>query len=92
MENVELLPEEVQTTTQELINKAQSRILELKSELTKLEYLTSKEVDGEDMSQYGNWKEYRKSLRAEVREQEAEVIRLDALLIKEAERFNTGDI
>lgn len=43
---------------------------EILSELASMDYLTSKYVDGEDMTQYGDWQERRKALRAEYRELE----------------------
>lgn len=35
-----------------------------------MDYLTSKELDGEDMTEYGDYKGKRKSLRAEYRDLE----------------------
>lgn len=43
---------------------------EILAELQAMDYLTSKFVDGEDMTQYGDWQEHRKALRAEYRELE----------------------
>lgn len=43
------------------------RMEQILEELDSLDYLTSKYVDGEDMTQYGDWQAYRRSLRAEYR-------------------------
>lgn len=45
----------------------QQRMNAILSELKSMDYLTSKYVDGEDMSQYGDWQEKRKLLRIEYR-------------------------
>lgn len=47
--------------------RKENRIAELKAELVNMDYLTSKYVDGEDMSQYGDWQAYRRQLREELR-------------------------
>lgn len=49
-----------------------ARIAEIEAELQSMDYLTSKEADGEDMSEYdakfgGDWHAYRRALRAEHR-------------------------
>ena len=36
-------------------------------ELKSMDYLTSKYIDGEDMSEYGDWQGRRRSLREEYR-------------------------
>lgn len=46
----------------------QDRMNAILQELKSMDYLTSKYIDGEDMSQYGDWQEKRKALRAEYRE------------------------
>lgn len=84
--------QEYQPTTQELINQVQSNILSLIAELNAMGYLTSKEADEEDMSQYGDWKAHRKHLREQIRILESEELRLKDVLIQEQEQFNTGDI
>lgn len=66
-----------QLTTQDLIDQAHSDILALKVEINSKEYLTSKELDGEDMSQYGDWKGYRKALRESIRLKEYEIKELE---------------
>lgn len=48
----------------------QRRMNEILSELRSMDYLTSKYIDGEDMSEYGDWQERRKALRAEYNELE----------------------
>ncbi len=52
---------------------AQIRMQEIKRELASMDYLTSKYVDGEDMSEYGDWQGKRKALREEYRQLESEV-------------------
>lgn len=47
------------------------RLREIEEELRGMDYLTSKYVDGEDMSQYGDWQGRRKALRQEYRDIEA---------------------
>lgn len=51
----------------------QPRMAEIKAELQSMDYLTSKFIDGEDMSDYGDWQERRRALRAEYNELEAKV-------------------
>ena len=50
----------------------QQRMAEIQAELQSLDYLTSKYIDGEDMSEYGDWQERRRSLRAEYNRLEQE--------------------
>lgn len=49
------------------------RMYEIKSELSSMDYLTSKYIDGEDMSEYGDWQGKRKALREEYRRLEKEL-------------------
>lgn len=49
------------------------RMQEILNELASMDYLTSKYVDGEDMSEYGDWQSKRKALREEYRQLESEV-------------------
>lgn len=46
----------------------QERLQEIEQELKGMDYLTSKYIDGEDMSQYGDWQGRRRQLRQEYRE------------------------
>ena len=46
----------------------QERLREIEEELKDMDYLTSKYIDGEDMSQYGDWQDHRHELRLEYRE------------------------
>lgn len=62
-------PTEEETKKQDLV----ARMTEIKSELTALDYLTSKEADGEDMSEYGDYRTRRKALRSEYRELESKL-------------------
>lgn len=59
--------EEVLTPT---IDENQQRLLQIKRELRNMDYLTSKYIDGEDMTEYGDWQEKRKALREEYRKLE----------------------
>jgi hypothetical protein len=49
------------------------RMSEIQQELSAMDYLTSKYIDGEDMSQYGDWQARRKALREEYRELEQQL-------------------
>ena len=49
------------------------RMQEIESELASMDYLTSKYIDGEDMSEYGDWQDKRKALREEYRKLEKEL-------------------
>ena len=55
-------------TEEDLIRQ---RMSEIEEELKKMDYLTSKYIDGEDMTQYGDWQGERRALRNEYRELEA---------------------
>ena len=46
------------------------RMRQIKAELASMDYLTSKYVDGEDMTEYGDWQGKRKALREEYRQLE----------------------
>ena len=50
--------------------EAQVRMRQIKKELREMDYLTSKYIDGEDMSEYGDWQAKRKALREEYRQLE----------------------
>lgn len=50
-----------------------ARMAEIRQTLDEMDYLTSKEIDGEDMSEYGDYKEERKALRVEYRELETKL-------------------
>lgn len=50
----------------------QIRMQEIKRELASMGYLTSKYIDGEDMTEYGDWQAKRKALREEYRQLEQE--------------------
>lgn len=43
---------------------------QIKAQLASMDYLTSKYIDGEDMTEYGDWQGRRKALREEYRELE----------------------
>lgn len=61
-----------QPLTEEQIefNNNQRRMSAILAELKSMDYLTSKFIDGEDMSDYGDWQDKRKALREEYRELE----------------------
>lgn len=48
------------------------RMRQIKTQLASMDYLTSKYIDGEDMTEYGDWQSKRKALREEYRELEQE--------------------
>lgn len=48
------------------------RMSQIQEELSSMDYLTSKYIDGEDMSEYGDWQGKRKALREEYRKLEKE--------------------
>ena len=43
------------------------RMRQIKAQLASMDYLTSKYIDGEDMTEYGDWQGRRKALREEYR-------------------------
>ena len=45
----------------------------IKAELASMDYLTSKYIDGEDMTEYGDWQGKRKALREQYRQLEQEI-------------------
>ena len=49
------------------LDKRRMRMAEIEQELASMDYLTSKYIDGEDMSEYGDWQGKRKALREEYR-------------------------
>lgn len=53
-----------------IVDKREMRIQEIHEQLCSMDYLTSKFIDGEDMSQYGDWQEQRRQLRQELRKLE----------------------
>lgn len=55
------------------LNAKRNRMDEILSELQSMDYLTSKYIDGEDMSAYGDWQEKRKALREEYRKLDSEL-------------------
>lgn len=82
MENI-IIPDEpvvVQPTTQEKINTAKSKMLDIVSRIKSTDYLVLKEVDGCDMSKYGNYKATRHMLRDEYNKLEGEVEMLELQL------------
>ena len=52
----------------------QVRMTEILDELNSMDYLTSKYIDGEDMTQYGDWQGHRRALREEYNELEAQLL------------------
>ena len=49
------------------------RMRQIKAELASMDYLTSKYIDGENMTEYGDWQCRRKSLREEYRRLEEQI-------------------
>ena len=49
------------------------RMRQIKAELASMDYLTSKYIDGEDMTEYGDWQGRRKALREEYRRLEEQI-------------------
>lgn len=49
------------------------RMRQIKAELASMDYLTSKYIDGEDMTEYGDWQGKRKALREEYRRLEEQI-------------------
>ncbi len=92
MENIELLPEEVQPTTQELINQAQSRVLMCKAYLYETDYLDNKDRAGYNMDNYPDWEAKRMEAREAIDAEEAEVLRLREVLKQEAEQLSNEPI
>lgn len=58
------------TTPQPQIDAREQRMQEILAELASMDYLTSKYIDDEDMTEYGDWQSKRKALREEYRELE----------------------
>ena len=54
------------------VDVREQRMQEILAELSSMDYLTSKYIDGEDMTEYGDWQGKRKALREEYRELEQE--------------------
>lgn len=71
-EYVEPTPEPLSEEEIERINN-QNRMSEILSKLQSMDYLTSKFIDGEDMSEYGDWQAERKALREEYRQLEEKI-------------------
>lgn len=49
------------------------RMRQIKTQLASMDYLTSKYIDGEDMTEYGDWQGRRKALREEYRRLEEQI-------------------
>lgn len=54
------------------VDTREQRMQEILAELSSMDYLTSKYIDGEDMTEYGDWQAKRKALREEYRELETQ--------------------
>lgn len=67
------------------IRDSLDRMNEIKKELADMDYLTSKYIDGEDMSEYGDWQDKRKELRSEYRGIEEELAEIYAKRQQEEE-------
>lgn len=75
-EYIEPTPEPL-TEEQIKLNAKHARMNEILAELKSMDYLTSKYIDGEDMSDYGDWQEKRIALRKEYNELEVELNKLN---------------
>lgn len=67
------------TAEQLAAQKIRERMMAIEDELRSMDYLTSKYIDGEDMSEYddkygGDWKAYRHGLREEYNQLEKKII------------------
>ena len=58
------------TPPEPVIDPKAVRMREILEELESMDYLTSKYIDGEDMTKYGDWQARRRALRAEYNELE----------------------
>ena len=58
------------TSPQPQADPRTQRMDEILAELASMDYLTSKYIDGEDMTEYGDWQARRKALREEYRQLE----------------------
>ena len=54
--------------------QTRNRMSGIRQELIDMDYLTSKYIDGEDMTEYGDWQAKRKALREEYRTLEESLI------------------
>ena len=61
---------ELYTPSTPHVDAREHRMQEILAELTSMDYLTSKYIDGEDMTEYGDWQARRKALREEYRQLE----------------------
>lgn len=68
---LEYYPSEGKTSADKFPNPYSGRMSEIRKELADMDYLTSKELDGEDMKPYGDYKARRRALRAEYNALEA---------------------
>lgn len=49
------------------VEKIRAQMSQIQAELAGMDYLSSKYIDGEDMTQYGDWQGKRKALREQYR-------------------------
>lgn len=61
------------TPPQPKVDTRKQRMQEILAELDSMDYLTSKYIDGEDMTEYGDWQGKRKALREEYRRLEEQI-------------------
>lgn len=69
-EYIEPTPQPVSEETKSYMER-QRRMSEIQRELKATDYIAIKAFEGEDVSEYGDWKEKRKALRVEYNELEA---------------------
>ena len=64
---------ELHTPPTPQVDVREQRMQEILAELASMDYLTSKYIDGEDMTEYGDWQGKRKTLREEYRQLEEQI-------------------
>lgn len=65
--------EQVPPHEQTEVEKIRAQMDNIKAELAGMDYLTSKYIDGEDMTEYGDWQGKRKALREQYRQLAQEI-------------------
>lgn len=63
----------MQPHTQTEEERKREQMASIKAELAGMDYLTSKYIDGEDMTEYGDWQGKRKALREQYRQLAQEI-------------------
>lgn len=71
LEEWEFVKMQPHTPTEE--ERKREQMADIKAELAGMDYLTSKYIDGEDMTEYGDWQGKRKALREQYRQLAQEI-------------------